>query len=165
MPRVPFDRLPDDARVWIFGAERELTPDEQAQLVGDVDRFLDQWTAHKAPLPAGRDLRYDRFLLVAVDERSAGVSGCSIDALVRRMRDLQAEMGVELVNHAPVLFRRGDAIARVPREEFAALAARGDVTLETTVFDNTLQQLGEVRTGRWEVPARESWHGRAFFGA
>ena len=36
------------------------------------------------PLTAARDLRHERFLMVAADEAAAGVSGCSIDAL-RRM--------------------------------------------------------------------------------
>jgi hypothetical protein len=79
------------------------------------------------------------------------------------MKGLQHELGVELVNHAPVLFRRDDEIARVPRETFAELAKAGDVGPDTTVFDNTLTRLGDVREGRWETKAADSWHGRAFF--
>jgi hypothetical protein len=115
------------------------------------------------PLSAARQIRYDRFLLVGVDERAAGVSGCSVDALVRRMRTLQADLGAELVNHAPVLFRRDGYIARVSREEFSRLAASGGVSPETPVFDNTLTRVGELRAGRWEVRASDAWHARAFF--
>lgn len=163
MPRIAFDELPGDARVWIFSAERTLSPSERERLLAEVDGFLDGWGAHATPLTAGRDLVYGQFLFVAVDQRAAGPSGCSIDALVRRMKALQDEIGVELVNHAPVLFRRGAAIARVPREAFAELAAAGQVGPGTTVFDNTLTSLGDVRAGRWEVPASDSWHARAFF--
>ena len=163
MPRIAFDELPEDARVWIFSAERKLTEPERLRLLADVDAFIDQWGAHAVPLTAGRDLVYDQFLFVAVDQRAAGPSGCSIDALVRQMKGLQDEIGVELVNHAPVLFRQGEAIARVPREAFAELAEAGDVGPDTTVFNNTLTSLGDVRAGRWEVPASASWHARAFF--
>ena len=163
MPRTDFEQLPADARVWIFSAERPLTADEQARLLRDVDVFIDQWGAHTTPLTAGRDLRYDRFLFVAVDQRAAGPSGCSIDALVRQMKGLQEELGVELVNHAPVLFRRGASIERVPRERFAEMAAQGQVSRDTTVFNNTLTSLGDVHDGRWEVPASDSWHAQAFF--
>ena len=79
------------------------------------------------------------------------------------MKTLQQELGVELADHAPVLFRRGDEIARVAREEFLALVADGEVSLDTTVFDNTLTRLGDVRDGRWETNAARTWHGRAFF--
>ena len=163
MSRVGFDVLPEDARVWIFSAERELTAVEQERVLADVDRFIDQWGAHSVPLVAGRELQYGQFLFVAVDQRTAGPSGCSIDALVSQMKELEHELDVELVNHAPVLFRRGTHVERVSREDFSELIADGHVNLATTVFNNTLQVLGDVRAGRWEVPASESWHGQAFF--
>ena len=128
-----------------------------------MDAFIGQWAAHTLPLTTARDLRYDQFIFVAVDERAAGASGCSIDALVRRMKGLQAELGVELVNHAPVLYRDGADIARVSRERFADLVESGSISQETVVFDNTVTTVGAVRDGRWELPAANSWHGRAFF--
>ena len=163
MPRVDFNQLPDDARLWIFPAERSLSDAEQAQLLTEVDRFIDQWAAHGVPLSAARELRYDRFLFVAVDERKAGPSGCSIDAMFRQAQALEREIGVELSDHAPVVFRQGSAIERVPRDTFAELAATGKVDVETTVFDNTLTRVGDLRAGRWETRLANSWHARAFF--
>lgn len=163
MSHVPFDTLPPDARLWIFGAERPLSESERARVLEEVDAFIGQWTAHEVPLTTARDLRYDQFVFVAVDERTAGASGCSVDALVRRMKGLQAELGVELVNHAPVLYRDGAGIARVSRERFADLVESGTVSRQTVVFDNTVTTVGAVRDGRWELPAADSWHGHAFF--
>jgi hypothetical protein len=31
------------------------------------------------------------------------------------------------------------------------------------VFNNTLSRVAELEGGQWEVPARDSWHARAFF--
>lgn len=115
------------------------------------------------PLAAGRELRYDRFLLVAVDERQAGPSGCSIDALFRQTKALEQELGLALVDVTPVEFRRGSAIERVPRARFAELAAAGTVNLETTLFDHTVTCVGDLRAGRWETRVANSWHARAFF--
>jgi hypothetical protein len=163
VPRVAFDELPGDARLWIFPASRPLTDGERARVLGEADAFIDQWTAHGVPLNAARDVRHDQFILVGVDERAAGASGCSVDALVRRMSQLQTALGVELTNNAPVLYRLGDRIERVPREQFARLAANGDVNLDTVVFDNTVTSVGQVRAGRWELRAADAWHARAFF--
>ena len=104
-----------------------------------------------------------RFLMIGVDEEAAGLSGCSIDALVRRMKVVQEELGVELVDNAPVLFKNGGTIERVSREGFAELAEAGAVSLETPVFNNTLTRVGDLRAGRWEVRAEDSWHRQAFF--
>jgi hypothetical protein len=163
MPRVQFNQLPSDARLWIFAAERALTPSESDRVLQETDSFISQWMAHGVPLTAGRDLRHDRFLLIGVDERAAGASGCSIDALVRRMQQLETVLGVELVNNAPVLYREGESIERVSRDRFSELAAAGTVGPNTRVFDNTLARVGDLQAGKWEVRAAESWHGRAFF--
>ena len=156
-------QLPSDARLWIFAAERPLSNSESARVLEETDSFIGQWMAHGAPLTAGRDLRYDQFVLVGVDERAAGVSGCSIDALVRRMQQLESVLGLELVNNAPVLYREGETIARVSRDRFAQLAASGTVGPNTRVFDNTLSRVGDLQAGKWEVKAAEAWHKQAFF--
>src|SRR6266550_1397596 len=119
MPRIPFDALPPDARVWVFPASRPLTEDERRRVLAETDAFIDQWTAHGVPLSAAREVRHGQFVLVGVNERAAGTSGCSVDALVRRMGQLQSVLGVELTDNAPVLFRNGEQIERVPRERFA----------------------------------------------
>jgi hypothetical protein len=163
VPRIPFDQLPPDARLWIFPASRPLSGEERRRVLAEADAFIDQWTAHGVPLAAGRDIRHDQFVLVGVNESAAGVSGCSIDAMVRRMAQLQAALGVELIENGPVLYRNGEKIERVPRERFAELASRGEVSLDTVVFDNTVAEVGAIAGGRWEVRAADAWHARAFF--
>jgi hypothetical protein len=163
VPRIPFEELPPDARLWIFPASRPLSGEERRRVLAEADAFIDQWTAHGVPLTAGRDIRHGQFVLVGVDERAAGVSGCSIDALVRRMGQLQGALGVELIENGPVLYRHEDKIVRVPRERFAELASKGEVSLDTVVFDNTVAEVGAIAGGRWEVRAADAWHARAFF--
>ncbi len=163
MPRIAFDQLPPDARLWIFAAERPLSTAESTRILEETDAFISQWMAHGVPLSAGRDLRHNQFVLVGVDERAAGVSGCSIDALVRRMQQLESVLGLELINNGPVLYREGESVVRVPRDRFAELAASGTVSPSTRVFDNTVTRVGDLLAGKWEVKAAESWHARAFF--
>ena len=161
MPQIPFDQLPPDARLWIFPAARPLNDEERRRVLAEADAFIDKWMAHGVPLTAGRDLRHNQFVLVGVNERAAGVSGCSVDALVRRMDQLGRALGVDLVDNAPVQYRDGGTITRVSRDEFSALVAKGAVNLNTVVFDNTVTKVGDVV--RWEVRAADAWHARAFF--
>jgi hypothetical protein len=161
--RTEFSRMPGEARLWIFAAERVLTDDEQQQLFDELDGFLEEWKAHGEPLSAARDLRYGQFLLVAADESTAGASGCSIDALTGVLRRVEGRLGVELASNAPVFYRDEQGVRRVTRARFAKMAGTGEVTPAVTVFDNTIARVADVREGRWERPARESWHARAFF--
>ena len=114
MPLVSFDSLPDDSRLWIFGAERCLAPFEQTELLSEVDRFLADWRAHGTPLAAARDLNGDRFLMVAVDQASVPPSGCSIDAMVAVLKDVEVRLGVALVDHG-ALYYRGSGRRHPPR--------------------------------------------------
>ncbi len=163
MPRIAFEDLPDHGRIWIFPADRALAEAEARVLLDEVDRFLDGWAAHGVPLRCARTLRHDRFLIVGVDEDAEAPSGCSIDALMNSLAAMGAAMDVELLDHAPVWYRDGEEIRCVSRRTFRALAEAGEVGPETRVFDPTLTRLKELRGGALERPARESWHGRAFF--
>lgn len=163
MPQIPFDQMPDHARLWVFAADRDLAGAERNALLAAVDDFQAKWAAHGTPLTSARDLRYDRFLLVAVDEQAAGVSGCSIDALTRQLRGLEQEFGLALLDNGPVNYRSTEGIRRAARPAFRQLAESGAVTAGTVVFDNTAPTVGAVREGRWEAPAEETWVGRSFF--
>jgi len=164
MPRIPFAEQPDDARLWVFAARDALDADAADRVGTAVDRFLDGWAAHGHPLRASRELAEGRFLFVAVDRASEPPSGCSIDAMVRHLKALEGEVGTQLVAHGPVWYRdtEGD-VKCVERAEFRSLAAEGEVDAGTAVFDTTLTEVGALRAERFEVPARESWHGTAFF--
>lgn len=163
MPRIDFDGLPDHGRLWVFPLSRDLTPEERTSVLRLVDAFLDQWAAHGVPLRSARELRAGRFLLVGVDVDAEAPSGCSIDALVNRLRALGTELGITFIDHAPVWFREGDGIRAASRAEFRALAGTGETSPQTRVFDTSLTQVGQARRGELERPASESWHGRAFF--
>lgn len=159
MPLVPLDTLPDDARTWVFAATPALAAGADTQLLAEVDEHLARWHAHGAPLTVARALTDARFLLIAVDQRSANASGCSIDGLFRTLREAEGRLGVSLVAGGRVFWRdaRG-AVQGGARDAFVAAAVAGGVTAETPVFDTTVGTLGAWRTG-FEKRAADSWHG------
>ncbi len=163
MPMVPFEVLPDESRLWVFAVERTLVEADQENFLSAVDRFLETWAAHGVPLTCGRDFRRGRFLLVAVDETSVPPSGCSIDAMVGVLKDQERRLGLRILDNTPVWFVADGEVQRISRPEFSRLAEEGAVGPDTVVFDNTVTRLKDVRAGRWEGPARESWHQRVFF--
>ena len=141
MPRIPFAELPGHGRLWVFPASRDLIESEADACLAAVDDFLATWAAHGVPLASGRELIERRFLLVGVDVDVEAPSGCSIDALVGKLRELGASMGVVLIDHASVWYRHGDEIRSVPRAEFRALAGKGEVgpDVEVRVWDSNAE--------------------------
>lgn len=158
MPAVDLELLPDSSRVWVFAGSRPLDDAEEKELLAGVDGFLEDWRAHGEPLTCGRDWREHRFLAIAVDQRAAHASGCSIDGLYRVLRVVERTIGTQLLGGGTVHYRTETGeIRSLSREEFAAAAERGDVTRDTTVFDPAVGSLGEWRV-EFEKPASRSWH-------
>jgi len=139
-----------------------LSPAAAEALLERIDRFIDDWHAHGRAVVGGRDLRYNQFLLIAADEKATGVTGCSTDSLFRTIKEAERELGITLLDSARVWYRDGEEVRSTARPEFRDRVKRGEVTADTIVFDNTAPTVGAVRSGRWERPMRESWHGKAF---
>src|ERR1700741_2302638 len=144
MPATTFDRMPDDARLWVFATPRPLAPDEADALLARVDGFLERWAAHGAPVLGARELRDARFLLVAADERATGVSGCSIDSLFHALAEVEQALGADLRRPASLVFWRGadGEVKSAERAAFRRLAQAGEVGDDTVVFDNTVPTVG-----------------------
>src|SRR3982074_459235 len=138
MPLVPLRDLPDSARTWVFGADKTLEGPASDALLAEVDRFLSQWKAHGSPLTVGRDWKYGRFLTVAVDQSTAGASGCSIDGLFSSLKALEPTLGASRVTSGLIFYRDPKGVIQaVDREEFADLGVAGKITRDTRVFDPT----------------------------
>jgi hypothetical protein len=156
--RVPIDQLSDSAHVWIFGISPSLDERKGEILLRQVDSFLDEWAAHGVPIRGARDLREGTFLVIAADEHREK-SGCSIDRMFGTLRQLEHELGVEILDSNRVFFRDPatslgtGSVRAVPRSEFRSAAGA-----DTRVFDVTAEQLGDVRGGAWERRAADSWH-------
>jgi len=157
MPVVPFETLPDSSRVWVFGSDKLLTEEGTKLLLDGVDAHLADWKAHGAPLTVGREWRDGRFLIVAVDQSTAGASGCSIDGLFRVLQQLERTAGASLVGGGRIFYRDNHGVVQsATRDEVAALAKSGVISKDTVVFDTTLTDLGTCRAC-FERRAKESW--------
>lgn len=153
-----FEKLPDNARVWVYGVDRGIGGDSEKTLLGEVDNYLTDWKAHGMPLTAGRDWRENRFLTIAVDQNQAGASGCSIDGLFRTLKSLEQKVGAGIVTSGLIFYRdKQGEIQSVSREDFGEAGARGEVDAGTQVFDLSVTTLGEWRA-RFSSRAGDSWH-------
>ena len=154
---VPFDTLPPESRIWIFGSDRALEGEDAQQLLDTADDFLASWKAHGEPLRSGRLWIDDRFIVIGVDSTAANASGCSIDGLFRAFRGLEEELGTRLVAGGRIFYRDSHGVAQpATRKEFGQLAEQGIVGAETPVFDTSLTSAEELRRG-FERPAGETW--------
>ncbi|GAB5518743.1 MAG: hypothetical protein RhofKO_09940 [Rhodothermales bacterium] len=158
--RTLFPNLPDDARFWCYVADRPLFAEEQSQLLGHLDTFFASWQSHGRPVTGAAQIVGGRLLLVAATLEGE-ISGCGIDASVHAVTDIGAALGVTWKTGLFVVYRDAEGhVCVAPRRAFKQAVQAGDVSPETPVLDLTLLHLGDVRAGRFEQPAAESWVSR-----
>ena len=154
-------RFSEQSRVWIYQSDRKLYEDEVKQLHEILNKFAAEWTAHNHQLKAKAEIRYNRFLILIVDESQAGASGCSIDKSVNFIKRLEQEFGINLLDRFNLAFREGEKVLSAPRDEFEDLLRSGKINSNTIVYNNLVQNLEQLET-KWEVPFKDSWHNQLF---
>ncbi|MEL6484734.1 MAG: ABC transporter ATPase [Bacteroidota bacterium] len=156
---VDFEALPDESRVWIYQSNRSFTDAEVAEIQEGLAQFLTQWTAHGSQLNAGFTVRYKRFIVIALDQSHAGASGCSIDASVHFIQEIEKSYDVVLLDRMNVSYKQGEYIAYKTLQDFKKMAKDRAISKNTIVFNNLVTNKLEFME-HWEVPASESWHSR-----
>ena len=156
---VPFETLPDTSRVWIYQANRSFSEQEQQEISSRLQQFIEQWTAHGADLKASYELRYSRFIILAIDQGINAATGCSIDASVNFIQQLEKDFDITLLDRMNVSYKQGEFIAYKSLTDFRKMAKQKAVSPKTIVFNNLVNNKAEYLSD-WEVPASESWHKR-----
>ena len=156
---IPFENLPDSSRVWIYQANRSFSDQELQEIKTQSEDFITQWTVHGSDLKASFEIRYKRFIIFGLDQELNMASGCSIDASVYFIQQLEKQYNVELLDKMNVSYKQGEFIAYKNLIDFRKMAKEKAVSPNTIVFNNLVNTKAEYLTD-WEVPASESWHNR-----
>ena len=156
---VEFKTLPDTAKVWIYQASRSFTVKELEEVKQGLEQFIEDWTAHRSQLKSGYEIRYKRFLIIALDQSITAASGCSIDSSVHFIQSLEKKYAVNLLDKMNVSYKQGEYIAYKSLSDFKKMAKKKSVSKNTIVFNNLVTNKYEYRHN-WEIPAYKSWHGR-----
>jgi hypothetical protein len=156
---VDFSILPEESRVWIYQANRSFSEDELQEIQSKLDIFIENWTAHGSDLQAGYTTKYKRFIVLGLNQNLNSATGCSIDASVHFIQQLEKDYKVDLMDKMNVSYKQGDYVAYKTLTDFRKMAKDKAVSKNTIVFNNLVNNIAEFNEN-WEVPASESWHSR-----
>ena len=158
---IPFIELPLESKIWIYQSNRKFTDDEFQEIDLATQAFINDWSAHGTSLEASYLLKYNRFIIFAVNPEVQVATGCSIDKSVQFIQDLEQKYQVDLLDKMNVTFKNGEFVAHKTLIEFKKMAKDKAVTGATIVFNNLVNSIEEFNES-WEVPAEDSWHSRFF---
>ena len=158
---IPFESLPEESRIWIYQSNRKFSDAEMTEIEEALQAFLKAWAAHGTSLESSYLLKYNRFIIIAVNQEVQAATGCSIDSSVEFIQSLEKKYDVDLLDKMNVTFKLGEHVAHKPLIDFKKMVKDKAVTENTIVFNNLVNNIQEFNES-WEVPAADSWHSRFF---
>ncbi|MGH8014996.1 MAG: ABC transporter ATPase [Candidatus Zixiibacteriota bacterium] len=154
---MSYKNLKDNARVWVFQANRPLLEKEIQSIREQGQEFILKWSAHGAKLDAAFEVFHNQFIVLFVDEEQAKASGCSIDKSIRFIKQLEMEFDISLLDRNLVAYKDSGRIIIISREVFVERIRNGVLNENTIVFNTLVSTKKEFLTG-WETPLKSSWH-------
>lgn len=158
---VDFKKLSDSSKIWIYQSNRQFTDVEVNEISDELEKFTSSWKRHGDDLRASYQIKYNQFIILAVDESYNGVSGCSIDASTHIFKKFENKYQVDLFNKMVTAFKDGDHINVVSLFDFQKFVNEQKIDNKTIVFNNMINTKKELEQS-WEVTADSSWHKRYF---
>ena len=128
---VDFNTLPEESRIWIYQANRSFTDTEIDEIESKLQTFLTNWSAHGSDLQAGYLIKYKRFIVIALNQNLQAATGCSIDASVQFIQQLEKDYSVDLMDKMNVSYKQGDFIAYKNLKDFRQMAKDKAVSKNT----------------------------------
>lgn len=159
---LPFEKMPSYSRLWIYQSDRELTDSEVVEITNVLTDFINNWQAHGNSLVSSFEIRYNRFLILAVNEELTKATGCSIDKSVELMKAIEGKFKISLFDRTKVAYLdTEDKIMITSLSKIKELVHEQKITSDTIIFDN-LVQIKEQLDSQWKNQASNTWLKRYF---
>ncbi|MCD6544756.1 MAG: ABC transporter ATPase [Flavobacteriaceae bacterium] len=158
---VNFDSLADSSKVWIYQSSREFTAKEVDEIEVVLRNFVSTWKRHSKDLRSSFQIKYNQFVILAIDESYNNFSGCSIDASTNIFKNIEEKYNVDMFNKMNTAFKNGEHINIVTLSDFQKYIKENKINNKTIVFNNMITTKKEL-DNRWELAAEDSWHSRYF---
>ena len=153
---IPFEKLPPHSRIWIYQADRPFSQEEEKVISNSLLNFCSQWEAHGNALQTSFKIEYHQFVILVVDESSAGASGCSIDGSVRVLKELGNHLNIDFFDRSRVAFHENDKINTYSLPQLKSLFESGQLTSASPTFNNLVANKAEWEIN-WKTSVQKSW--------
>ncbi len=142
-------------KVWIYLSDKELKGDLLNAVKNAGEQFVQSWKAHEMPLSATFEIVNDRFIVVSVDETQYNASGCSIDKLLRLVKQLEADHKLQLLNRLLVGYKTPNGVEVVSASSIKEKLQTKQLDENTLIYNVAASNSNEY--AEWLQPLKETW--------
>ncbi|SHM64688.1 hypothetical protein SAMN04488057_102464 [Cyclobacterium lianum] len=153
---IPFEEMPEEARIWVYQADRPFDEQEKTWIISKLVTFCNQWNTHGSLMPSSFDIKYDQFIVLSVDESQLGASGCSIDSSVKVLREIETKLNVNLLDNGKVSYLDNNGVKVAFLPEIRQHIDEGSLQARSKVFNPGVNKISDLEK-QWLIPADDSW--------
>src|SRR3954471_19503747 len=124
-------------KVWTYIISRKLSAAELEELQTAGAGFVKSWTAHEVQLHASFEVYRERIIIVKVNESIHNASGCSIDKLVRFIKELEQQFKIELLNRMLVSYETAHGLEVASASQIKNLLSEKKLSPESIIYNTS----------------------------
>lgn len=158
---IPQD-FDDNSRVWVYQCNRLFTLSEALEIEELLENFSKEWNSHGDSVKGFANLFFGQFIIIMADESKTKVGGCSTDASVKLIKNIEKDYHVHLLDRQLLAFIVKERIQLLPLEQVNYSIENEFITPETLYFNNTILTKKELLR-HWIIPVKESWLSNRIF--
>ncbi len=148
--------MPPNAKAWIFASNKILNNQEKELITNKLSSFVQSWTAHQKELKATFDILHSCFVVVMLDEAFNEVSGCGIDKLVAKIKEIEQETGLDFFNRTNVQIIENKEVKIYSKAEALQKLTNKEITENHKTFNNQICNKSEFEND-WEISVSKAW--------
>ncbi len=152
---LPSDFSPK-SKVWIYQSSRLFTISEALEIEELLNAFTAEWVSHGDKVKAFGQLFFGQFIILMADETQTTVGGCSTDASMRFIKELEKKYGVDLFNRTNLAFVVKDRVQVLPMNQLPYAFENGFINEESLYFNNMIVTKADL-DNNWIIPVKQSW--------
>ncbi len=152
---IPFDKMPDYARVWVYQADRILNKEEINAIQLALNEYISHWAAHGAPLAGAFEIVQNKFVIIAADEQLNATSGCSIDASTNWLKQIGAQLNLSFFDRSLVYFQNNE-VKTADLLQIKTKVTEGEINADTLIFNTLVANIAEYKSN-FQMKAIECW--------
>ena len=112
--------FPEDARLWVFVGDRNMTPTEISWLNEALTQFVSSWQTHGKSLDAVGFVLHGAAIVIVANEEAVKASGCSMDKINHFVKDVGSQLSMDFFDRMNVLINNSKGTYELARFEIGA---------------------------------------------
>ncbi len=158
---VSFNEICDSSRIWIFQSDLKIENNKIELIKNELEKFLVQWSSHGKGLKSSFEIKYNLFIIIAVDGSVNNATGCSVDSLTNFILKIQEDNNINFFNRLSIAYNKENEIKLNNLSNIKDMIKDKKFSPETIVYNNLVKTKKEY-INDWKVPAKKSWHKNLF---